>query len=52
MEFVLIALGLAVLTGMIGNNKGKGFGMPFFMGLLFGVFALIYYAVCRAEVAK
>lgn len=41
MEFVLIWLGFAIVTAIAANSRGRGAGGWFFLGLIFGVFALI-----------
>ncbi|WP_051294447.1 HIRAN domain-containing protein [Gemmobacter nectariphilus] len=48
MEFILILLAFAAVTGIAASSKGRSFGGWFVLGLLFSVFALIAVLVLPA----
>lgn len=44
MEILIIGIIMSILCGRIASKKGHGGCGPYGWGLLFGIFALIYYA--------
>ncbi len=47
---ICVWIAMAILCWAVAKNKGRDEWIAFAVGLLFGIFALIYYLVARGSI--